>query len=165
MIKTPSMLLGLPGLLCLIPAVSYSQYLDVKSLKGLDSLSVRIESPNADSAGIGITENLLKADLERRLGEAGFTLVDDAPQALYLNVNLVKSAHSDEFACNIKLELLQGAWLERTDEWNYCSTWYREFLGVYSGEDISAEITATVSDLMDLFINDARSANPQNLKK
>jgi len=52
----------------------------VKSLKGIDSLSVWIESPNGDSAGIGITEKLLKANLVKRLGKAGFIVVEDAPQ-------------------------------------------------------------------------------------
>ncbi len=152
-------------LLSLSQADSFSQYLDVNSLKRIDSLSVWIESLNADMEGTGITKEGLKNDIANRLRDAGFKIVEGAPDNVYLTVTTTRDVVSGNFACNIKLDYLQGVWLERTDEWNYASTWFREYLGIYSEDRIAAEVRTTVSDLMALFIHDARSVNPRPLQK
>jgi len=141
--------------------LSFSQYLDVSSLKKIDSLSVWIESLNTEMDGTGITKEGLKASLEERLRSAGFNVVEGAHDNVYLTVTTTQDVVSNNFACNIKLDYLQGVWLERTDEWNYASTWFREYLGIYPPDRIAAEVRATVSDLIQLFIHDARLVNPQ----
>lgn len=155
-------------LFCLLPAglsVSFSQYLDVKSLKDLDSISVWIESLDSTVENLGITKELLKTELVNSLGATSLTIVDETGDKLYLTISALKSDLTDEIACNIKLELLQGVWLERTNEWNYGSTWFREFLGLYKTERLKSEIEATSADLTTLFIRDLLSVNPALRRK
>jgi hypothetical protein len=91
--------------------------------------------------------------------------VEGAPDNVYLTVSTIWDTSSGLFACNVKLDYLQGVWLERTDEWNYASTWFREYLGIYTGAEIAGEIGATVADLTDLFIHDALTVNPGITRK
>jgi len=60
------------------PTVLHFQFLDVKNLKGIDSLSVWIESLDENIVGTYITREGLKSTLEVRIRKTGFFVTDDA---------------------------------------------------------------------------------------
>ncbi|MCL5102649.1 MAG: hypothetical protein M1133_00850 [Armatimonadetes bacterium] len=138
--------------------------LEVESLRGLDSLYLIVQSPEEDLADDGLTKDMLRSDVRKRIENAGIKIVYDTKNLgddgaiLLVAVSLVRS-DSGVYAANIDAELIQVTTLSRDPNVLVPATTWTSGMIVLLDESHVLELRARVGKLVDEFIQDYRSAN------
>lgn len=138
-----------------------------ESLKGIKALEVAVEVLGDDERQAGLTRSSLKVLVEVRLRKAGIKVVDSSstePGApwLYLNVGCVPDRMGQKivaFTYSNRLELKQGALLERNSRLAIATTWASHWFGHCGTQRLTA-IERSVERLVDEFIDDFLAMNP-----
>jgi len=130
------------------------------TLKGIDAVTVVIETLPNVAKKLGLTKEMIQTDVESKLRLAGIRVVTEK-EALklpgqpyfYVNINL----SGDAAAANIDVELRQNVLLQRTfEDAVSVPTWSTNILGTNpTGEDIRDE----TKDQVDFFLKAWVSAN------
>jgi hypothetical protein len=138
-------------------------------LRGLAGASVAVEDIGVEATRRGLTKKQVLADIEAQLRDGGVPLLTpqelkSAPgrPRLLLRVVTVPSSQLTEFACSLRLVLVQGVTLERDVRIRTnARTWETNLTGIAKTEDLVAIIRARVRDLADAFAKDFQGANPK----
>jgi hypothetical protein len=135
-------------------------------LRGLIGARAAVEDIGTDAPRRGLAKEQVLADLETHLRDGGVRLltaqelgtVPGRPRLL-LRVVTVPNAQATEYACSLRLVLVQGVTLERDARIRVDSrTWETSLTGIAKAEDLIAVIRARACDLADLFAKDLRAA-------
>ena len=148
-----------------IPDLSAQTYVSSyrETLRGLKGFYVLIEKLHDDIKQAGLTESILKTDVELKLRKAGIRVLteDDmylTPGTPYLHVS-VNAFKSRSFVYCVKVSFRQDVILSRNRSVETSAvTWIQSFLGISS--DLRP-IREVVSDLVDQFMNDYLAVNPK----
>jgi hypothetical protein len=136
------------------------------SLQGLPGVYVLVESIDSEAERDGLTMAQVQTDVELRLRKAGIqVLTKEGWQAtpgtpyLYVNISLLKDSLSPRYFFEIRVQLLQDAYLVRElSSWSTV-TWERRVMGRVSIASLRS-IRDHVRDMVDAFVNDFLAANP-----
>ncbi len=138
-------------------------------LRGLVGTSVAVEDNGADATRRGLSKKQVLADIEAQLRNGGVPLLTaqelkstPGQPRLLLRVVTVPSAQLTEFACSLRLVLVQGVTLERDVRIRTnARTWETNLTGIAKADDLVAVIRARARDLADAFAKDFQGANPK----
>jgi hypothetical protein len=138
------------------------------TLAGINSVYIFVEPLNEEVENKGITQDVLSAEVERRLREAGIAVAGfDSPDSipgsptLYLQVNALADEYIEQCTFSIRLELLQTVHLERNPDSTpfHAPTWGVGGVGIHLTGWRQALID-TVLGYVDQFIDSYFLANP-----
>jgi hypothetical protein len=138
------------------------------TLAGIQSIYIYVEPLNEAIRSKGITDDVLSAEVERRLREAGIPVTsyespDSIPGSptLYLQVNALADEYIEQCTYAIRLELVQAVRLERNPDSTpfYAPTWGVGGVGTHLKGWRHALID-TVIGYVDQFIDAYFLANP-----
>jgi len=132
--------------------------LDVRSLKGIDSVQVVIDLTDTGKVS-ELDKYIIRTDVELKLRGAGMRVLSEEEESkapgspyLYLNVNLVGTAAA------VEIQLMQTARLVRNDEIAVGATWSQRSLSTNSTAPI---VRGLIKDQVDTFLNAWLSVNPK----
>ena len=137
------------------------------TLKGLQGVSVLIESLDSGKEKYGLTTQQMQTDVELRLRQNGIKVLSNkemyaAPGMpyLYVNVNLVITEDSPIAGYSISVQLKQNILLERDPTKNCCgaTTWDSGGAGFISKGRIPT-LRENIKDQIDIFSNDYLAVN------
>ncbi len=155
--------LALVVVLLAVPAWPSDLPVNRATLKGVDSMSVQVESPGLDAERDGLTKSQIQTDVELRLRESGIR-VSPSPDWCFLNVNVTTYKTSgDLYAFHISLEFNQWVMLVRDPdrlEYPGVTTWSHGTIGAASASRLP-EVRSQVIDLVDKFIAAYLEQNPK----
>jgi hypothetical protein len=138
------------------------------TLAGIHSVYIYVEPLNEEVESKGITDDVLAAEVERRLREAGIAVAGyDSPDSipgsptLYLQVNALADEYIEQCTYAIRLELVQAVRLERNPDSTpfHAPTWGVGGVGIHLKGWRQALID-TVIGYVDQFIDAYFLANP-----
>jgi len=132
--------------------------LDVRSLKGIDSVQVVIDLTDTGKVS-ELDKYIIRTDVELKLRGAGMRVLSEEEESkapgspyLYLNVNLVGTAAA------VEIQLMQTARLVRNDEIAVGATWSQRSLSTNSTAPV---VRGLIKDQVDTFLNAWLSVNPK----
>lgn len=129
-------------------------------MQGLTGVRVLVEhlGPKIEKEGI-LSREVLQADVEAKLAEAGIAVTKDAPALLYANVAVVCDRQSCAF--NIALEVQQRVRLELRPQSGavVAATWSTGVTGLVARRP--GLIRRNLRDQVDQFVAAFRAANPR----
>jgi hypothetical protein len=134
-----------------------------QSLKGLESISVLIESVEPELERDGIVASQLKTDVESRLRESGIR-VSNLPEAVfvYVAVKALKRSAGSGYVYTVTLEVEQPVTVDRTGQSLRGSTWSApSTVGIVPLDRASPVVREVVRDQVDKFINAFLAVNPK----
>jgi hypothetical protein len=143
------------------------QAMGMKSLVGISSLSVGVEELGADALTDGLSEDLLKTDVELRLRLAGikvpleFTVPCFQIQIKYWKNRMGQDHIPITYNFHIAISLMQYANLFRTGEPMTVVTMQITNYGSGPIGKGSEHVRRSVGDLIDKFINEYLAVNPK----
>src|SRR4051812_30073115 len=113
------------------------------SLTGLTSLSVVVEAlaPVAEKSGLTIAA--LEADAERRLRQAGISVISDSDAYLYVHVTVGDPGAAFSLPYLVEVSLMQEVTLPRgvkTRTPLQCQTWWVNTLGLVGPDRLRATV-------------------------
>jgi len=132
------------------------------SLAGLTAISVVVEemAPIADKSGL--TTASLQMDVERRIRQAGISLVPDSDAYLYVRVTAADPGSGLAIPYYVDVSLMQEITLPRgltTRTPLQCPTWWLNRLGMTGSDRLRAQVTERVAEFVDRFVAAYRAAN------
>lgn len=133
------------------------------SLTGLTSISVVVEELSAVAAKSGLTVAALQTDVERRLRQAGISVVSDADAYLYVHVTVADPGGTLPLPYVVEVSLMQEVTLPRgvkTRTPLQSATWWVNSLGLSGADILRASVTSRVGGFTDNFVRAFRSVNP-----
>jgi hypothetical protein len=134
---------------------------DRESLRGLSGVVVLVEDLDDDAKRTGLTEDQIQTDVELKLRLAGIEVLSTARPFPHLYVRMSVLLIGGFYPCNIIVELLQTARLERKYTTRvFAPTWSAEGLVAASNEPALA-IRRYLGDYIDRFINAYLDVNPK----
>jgi len=147
------------------PALAADDDVMGKTLAGLRGVRVEVVKMDPDAEREGLTQSILRTDVELRLRQSGIRVLTDADDALtqgtlHLQVRTVKSEHGF-YAYNIDLGLWQFVRLIRDPSIASVAVTWRAGKGGFIGTPRFPEIRNDVRDMVDEFINAYLAANPK----
>lgn len=141
---------------------------DSGTLRGIDKMSVLIEGLDSDSTNYGVTEQMLRTQVELELRRTGIKVVEfktapTVPTTLYVWLAAMRHIGSRFHVYTINLELKQDAALRRNPQIIafYATTWDKRSLNLISSDNYANNVRSTLSKLLDEFLNDYLSVNPK----
>ena len=143
-----------------------------RSLQGLTSINVLLESLDEDVERLGLTKEQLQTDAELKLRKAGVHVASDSEAIkdsniglLYINVGTHPNRVANGlYAFSVSVELRQTVKLERdTSITVFLATTYRtkEHFGTVGAEHLRDQLRASINDKVDVFLNDYLAMNPK----
>ena len=137
-----------------------------ETLRGLQGVEVVIESLRPEIKVDGLTEDLLRTDIEQKLRMVGLKvlsrrerLITPGQPFLHVYANIIKSYDQPGYIYNIFIGLGQAVSLVRAPDIRATShTW---LVGETGATDELEDIRATTKDLVDRFISVYLSENPK----
>ena len=131
------------------------------TLKGIDSVGVVVEVLPEGAKTLGLTEEMIRNDVELKLRLAGLGVVSkreitNLPGGTYLYVNVTVTKGT--LASSIDLELVQDVRLERNGQSIPATTWS---VGRVAANENAQEIRDDIKDHVDNFLNAWLSVNPK----
>lgn len=139
---------------------------DWETLRGLKGIHVKIEKLRDDAKKAGLTQSILKTDVELKLRKAGIRvltkdeiyLTPGVPH-LYVNVRAIKPKTIRGFVYSARVEFAQRVILPRNRSIETeALTWTDSFIGITP--DLR-DVREVVGDLVDQFMNDYLAVNPK----
>ncbi len=149
----------------------YEMPLDAQSFVGLEGIWVEIIDLCEDAKSTGLTEEMLKTDVELKLRLARITInsqeefiASDDWAKLLVNIKSGSGDDSPDMGYSIRVELFQKVVLVRSPFISVMGpTWGSSCLGVCSKcskSDFPEIARKGVKDLVDMFLKNYLSANP-----
>ena len=133
-----------------------------KLLYNLGPFDVQVEGVDSDAKRAGITEQQLLKDVELRLTKAGLNLDSDTREALFLNVNILESENTGQFAFSLVLQVVAKAiYSDAPQRQAFAAIWSKGALGLAGSEVAREAIRDAVADKVDQFLDDYLAANPR----
>jgi hypothetical protein len=132
------------------------------SLTGLTNLSVVVEDLAAVAGKSGLVGATLQADVERRLRQAGISVISDSDAYLYVRVTVGDPGGSLPLAYVVDVSLMQTVTLPRglkTRTPLQCPTWWVNNLGMSGPDRLRMVVTDRVGEFADQFVRAYRSVN------
>jgi hypothetical protein len=146
------------------PALATDSAAERTSLTGLTSLSVVVEDLASVAQKSGLSVTALQADVERRLGQAGISVVSDSDAYLYVHVTVGDPGAAFSLPYVIEVALMQEVTLPRglkTRTPLQCQTWWVNTLGLVGPDRLRAAVNERVAAFVDQFVVAYRSVNPK----
>jgi len=157
------------------PLTSYSEaelelteeHIRREPLKGIQGISVLIESLRPVAKELGITRESLKTEVELKLRSAGIKIPrseeKDSPfGTLYVNVNIIRDKNI--YAFKIDIELHEIVYIKRINKRKLIRTpvriWDYGYVGLFH-KDNSSFIREELKRGLDRFLNDYLAVNPK----
>ncbi len=141
---------------------------EVKSLRGLDTIYVIVQSLNPDMVNDGLTTEAVRSTVEQHVKSAGLKVlakgesIPDSGGILLLSISSVKSS-SGVYACNIDAELIQVTTLSRDPGIvSPATTWANGVVALVDSGSIK-RLQDSVARVVDEFVSDYRTANSVEL--
>jgi len=169
--------MNITGLLVLLTLISFyvpnlsaqtpEELQQRETLRGLKGLHVLIaEQLRDDIKQAGLTQSILKTDVELKLRKAGIQVLTRVEAYLtqgipYLSVNVIglKLESPRGFIYSVRVEFRQDVILSRNRSIEASSTtWQKNTTGIHPNVRYIREV---VSDLVDEFMNDYLAVNPK----
>jgi hypothetical protein len=128
----------------------------------LTGLSVVVEDLAAVAGKSGLVGATLEADVERRLRQAGISVVSDSDAYLYIRVTVGDPGGSLPLAYVVDVSLMQTVTLPRglkTRTPLQCPTWWVNNLGMAGADRLRMIVTDRVGEFADQFVRAYRSVN------
>lgn len=142
--------------------------IEIDSLRGLGSVYLIVQSPNADLAAAGFDKDAIKASVQRKLEMAGIKVITnssdlkDKDAILLIAIATVKDP-TGRFACSIDEQLIQVTALARDSKTLVpATTWTVGVVAMIDGKEVKY-LHERIEKLVDEFITDYRSVNIPNL--
>ncbi len=149
---------------------SFAQLTDRQlSLNEINSVYVFIQGFTGETEKAGLQKAPIQDYVEAKLKGAGIKSVSEEEgnaipgrPVLYVNISARKRENRAVFVYHIDVGLLQETALVR-DQSIHCmsTTWNRGSLGHCSSKSLAKSIRETVGYMMDKFVNDHKTANPE----
>lgn len=166
-VRAASLILAALGTTLFLPAQARAVDEAVLApLRGLAGVSAAVEDIGAEATREGLTKKQVLADIEAQLDGGVHQLTAQELKStpgqprLLLRVVAVPNSQLTEFACSLRLVLVQGVTLERDARIRMnARTWETNLTGIAKAEDLVAVIRARARDLADLFAKDFQAAN------
>ena len=142
--------------------------IEIDSLRGLGSVYLIVQSPNADLAGAGFDKNVVKASVRKKLEGAGIKVISDSSDlkdndAILLIAVATVMDPAGRFACSIDEQLIQVTSLARDSKTLVpATTWTSGIVAMVDGKGIKY-LQERIDKLVNEFITDYRSVNLPNL--
>jgi hypothetical protein len=143
---------------------------DKETLRGIQGVTVLVESIRPEIERDGLTQSQIIVDVELRLRRAGVRVLtrEEGLQVkgeplLYVNLNVIKAGFGNEmYIYSVSLQLDQDVWLARADQPVKARgrTWETGSVGVVGSRRLQS-VREEVSDMIDKFLNDFLAANPK----
>jgi hypothetical protein len=152
-------LIGLPA-----AAAAADSAIERATLTGLTTMSVVVEGLPPIAEKNGLTTATLQSDMERRLRQAGISIVEDADAYLYVHVTVADAGASLPLPYFVDVSLMQEVTLPRgikTRTPLQCPTWGLNRLGLAGPTIVRSAVTDRVTEFVDQFIAAYRSVNPK----
>ncbi|MGE0823746.1 MAG: hypothetical protein AB7G75_03350 [Candidatus Binatia bacterium] len=142
-----------------------------ESLRGLKGIGVVIEPLQPETEQDGLTQSLIRTDVELALRQAGIHVLSQEESVsepgspyLYINLNTVKSEVLYAFTSylySLQVSFRQEVTLTRDPQIRVsAATWQSGVLGSISASNLQ-NLRKTIRDSLDQFINDYLAANPK----
>ena len=138
--------------------------IEIDSLRGLGSVYLIVQSPNADLVGAGFDKDAVKTSVAKKLEGAGIKVVSnsndlkDDDAILLIAVSTVKD-DTGHFACSIDEQLIQVTSLARDSKTLVpATTWTSGIVAMVDGKEIKY-LQERIDKLVDEFIADYKSVN------
>lgn len=152
-------LIGLPR-----PAAAADSAIERASLAGLTTMSVVVEGLAPIAEKNGLTSVALQSEVERRLRQAGLSIIEDADAYLYVHVTVADPGASLPLPYVVDVSLMQEVTLPRgikTRTPLQCPTWGLNRLGLVGPERVRGAVADRVTEFVEQFITAYRSVNPK----
>jgi hypothetical protein len=154
------------------PCVGAEYVADAKTLRGIKSIYVDIRGLNKKEKEGGLTDSLLRTDVEIKLTLAGIAVASS--EEFYSNPNCsrlrvaIASFRTDLqpilspfFVSNISVGLEQGVYLERGKNIRcIATTWERWNIGLADEKEFTEHVRKKLKGLVDMFLDDYLAVNP-----
>lgn len=162
----PTITCALMGWLVSLPvtATAADSAIERATLAGLTTISVVVEGLPPIAEKNGLTTAALQADVQRRLRQAGISLIEDADAYLYVHVTVADAGASLPLPYVVDVSLMQEVTLPRgikTRTPLQCPTWGLNRLGLVGPTLVRGAVTDRVTEFVDQFIAAYRSVNPR----
>jgi len=157
------------SLLAIVGKPSFSaESKERNTLRGAGALKVfvRLRTGDAAATRLGITQDQLQTDLEKKLQKAGIPLSKNAGSYLVLSVSILSISHPTvqgilAYVSTAHLKFLQGATLEANGQRATVTTWDEVRFGAMSpAKNLDQRIRGSIGGLADKFIEDYLAENP-----
>jgi hypothetical protein len=139
-----------------------------ESLKAMSGVRVSVSNSDKTLATHGITEAMLKKDVELKLRVARIKVYEDPNDPVWgragrpeIHVNVIGGELDPVAAYGIEVLLLQDAILKRGNQPVRATTWRSTDVAYGSVVDAHTEIRKNLGDIVDTFINDYLAVNPR----
>jgi len=140
-----------------------------ETLKGIKGVYVLIEDLNPVAKKLGITEELLKTEVELKLRLAGIRIYSEEEMleylypALYVNLNTHKDTGSGIgfYAFSLEIAIKEAAYIKRNNRPDHVTTWNDGVLGFFTKENSLELIREVLKRVLDRFLNDYLAVNPK----
>jgi len=139
------------------------------SLRGLQGVAVEVSGFGTEPEKDGLTESMLKNEVESGLRKAGIRVLSDVSEVrgyplLSLVVNLVKCGGelSGLYACSVQFLLSQSVTLERDASLSVPGqTWHSKTIAGVLGREKLSTVRAHAASLLEEFVSDYLALNPE----
>jgi len=130
------------------------------TLKGISTVKIVVAPTILEAQWDRLRSDEIETDVERQLREAGIAVLPSSAEVLYIEVEAKKTGGSAEYACSVRVELLQPVGLVRDPgRTAFAPTWGLGRIEVVNANNPSS-LRATVGDLVERFIRAYREQNP-----
>jgi hypothetical protein len=150
-------------LVCVVvPFCCYSQN-DYKQLEGIDTLRIIVEFLPSDFSNLGLSESLIRTDLELKLRLAKIPITYGLNSThIYLQVSGHKLENPNIIASiyDITFRVKEEATLSRNKKFAFAEIWENGYIGISPNNELSTNVRNRIKDIMDMFLNDYLKANP-----
>jgi hypothetical protein len=136
----------------------------LRGVKGFD-LFVRVRARDAGAKQLGITQDLVRRDVEERLEKAQVKPVRNAGAHLIVTVSILSISHPRvdgilAYVTTVQMKFRQGAVLDTTGTRAAVTTWDEIRFGATSPtKNLDKQIRRYIGDLADVFLHDYLAAN------
>ena len=139
---------------------------DRDSLKGLRGFSVLVAMSGPNLEKDGVTRDQLQTRVEVKLRQAGIKIIPSpelpgipGPPVLFVSVNVLRMKPAPSYSWSIELSMIERVILDRDrNKMIDGMTWHDSWYG-YAGIERTRTILDSVSDAVEVFINDYLAAN------
>ena len=139
-----------------------------ESLKAMSGVRVKVSNSDKTLATRGITEAMLKKDVELKLRVAKIKVYDDPNDPVWgrtgrpeIHVNVIGGELDPVAAYGIEVLLLQDAVLNRGNQPVRATTWRSADVTYGVVDNAHEDIGKILGDAIDAFINDYLAVNPK----
>ena len=159
--------------LLLLPSTVLPHEFERPRLAGVKQFKVVVEdfADEAAAAGIGLTKEQVRTDVELRLREHALPVTDKAAAYVYVKVEIINLGVAGEVqkesplaminALHVTVSFSQPVRLVANSELASATTWSMDYIGIAGNDRALPRVSSTIRDFVDSFSNDYLAANPR----